>query len=240
LIYNGASGVVATELPISTPDVAVDFNSTVPVPAAASVRFPFDVVVIVDAPPFPTLIVPPDAPKFSVVAAPAKLSVVAVPLNNASVVWFVVIVDAPFNAKLDAVVIVPSELAVSVEVLIASVPAVFSVPKEFAFSVDVPFSVTVPALTVNNPFPFPGLIAMFPVLPPPIVKVVLFRLWIVDVAPFNDNPFGALPVTADILATGVLSSTPVNANSALVVALEPSSRSSELCIGDNAPPSNCQ
>jgi hypothetical protein len=73
-----------------------------------------------------------------------------------------------------------------------------------------------------------------------MVNVLSFNDWIVDVDPFNDNPFGALPVTADILATGVLFATPVNANSALVVAVDPNNKSFVILAGSTVPRFCCQ
>ena len=78
-----------------------------------------------------------------------------------------------------------------------------------------------------------------PVNVPPIVKVLSFRLCIVDVLPLSDNPFAPAPV-ADILATGVLLPTPVNANSALAVDVPPKSRSFVILNGSTVPKFVCQ
>lgn len=75
---------------------------------------------------------------------------------------------------------------------------------------------------------------------PPIVNVLSFNDWIVELLPLNDNPFGAAPVTADILATGVLFATPVNANSALFVAVDPRRRSFVMLDGSTVPRFVCQ
>lgn len=65
-IERGA-GVVA--LPTKTEELKSDEIVVLPLPAEPSVRLPFDVVVMDELPPLPTLILPAEAPIFSVVAA---------------------------------------------------------------------------------------------------------------------------------------------------------------------------
>ncbi len=240
LIDSGA-GVVA--LPTNTAELKSLERVVLPEPAEVKLKLPFVPVVIVDEPLFPTVIVPPDAPIFRDVAALPKFNVVAVLSNKVSEAWFVVIVAAPLNANAPDVVSVASELAVIVAVFPNVSPAaVFNVPNEVALIVEVPLNVVVPAFTVNSPAtpPLFGLIAMFPVLAPPIVKVLLFRDWIVP--GLSDSPF-TVPLAgfAEILATGVEApATPVKANLAPVVAVPPKSRSSVMFAGESAPRFSCQ
>ena len=124
-----------------------------------------------------------------------------------------------------------------------NVDAVFTVPSDVAFNTDVPFNVTVPALIVNNPAAPPpfGLIAIFPVVPPPIFNVLLFNDWIVPFVALNASPFPFPPfVVADNDATGVAPFIPVTAKSAEFVAVPPKRKSYVLLIGDSAFPFNCQ
>lgn len=79
----------------------------------------------------------------------------------------------------------------------------------------------------------PESITMFPVVEPPRVRVFIRRDWIVAVDPVSDIPL--LFVVADIEAVGVPSLIPVIANSALVVAVAPTNRSTVELLGNNAP-----
>jgi hypothetical protein len=109
-----------------------------------------------------------------------------------------------------------------------NVAPVFTVPSDVAFNTDVPFNVTVPALIVNNPAAPPpfGLIAIFPVVPPPIFNVLLFKLCIVAFVALNATPFPFPPfAVADNDATGVAPINPVTPKSADVVAVPPNRKS---------------
>jgi hypothetical protein len=83
---------VFVEDPMFTPVLKSEVSVSSPDPAEVNVRFPFEDVVKVESPVLPTVIVPPDAPMLSEVAAPAKLTVVAVVLNKVKEDWFVLIV----------------------------------------------------------------------------------------------------------------------------------------------------
>ena len=141
-------------------------------------------------------------------------------------------------AKVALVAKVAREFAVIVAVFPKVSPAaVLSVPSEVALIVEVPLNVVVPALIVNNPAapPLFGLIAMFPVLAPPIVSVFIFNDWM-DPFPLSANPFvPPLDGVAAMDATGVANpALPVNANFALVVADPPRRKSYVLFTGERA------
>jgi len=154
---------------------------------------------------------------------------------------FAVIVVVFASVNVEAVLNVASEFAVSVVVpLSVSVPDVVIVPSEVALIVVVPVKFVVVALMVNTPFvPLSGVIAILPVVPPPIVKVFIFNVWI-DPG-LKAKPFGAAaPGFAEILAVGVFPVTPVKANFALDVLVPPSNKSSVILNGDKAPAFSCQ
>ena len=76
-------------------------------------------------------------------------------------------------------------------------------------------------VTVTVPFPLRGDKAMFPVVGPPMVKVLLLRDWI-EPLPLSDRPGVPFPLSAEILATGVaVPALLINANLALDVAVPP-------------------
>jgi hypothetical protein len=135
-----------------------------------------------------------------------------------------VVADIP-NVFAEVIVAKPeSDKAVAPESV--KVPAVVIVPNVEAFKAEVPFNVTVAALIVSKPLePLFGVIAIFPVVFPPMVKVLLFNACS-EPAPFITSPVGPVPVCAEIDATGVAApALLMNANLALVVAFAPSSKS---------------
>jgi hypothetical protein len=99
----------------------------------------------------------------------------------------------------------------------------------------------VAALIVNTlpAIPFNGDRVIFPVVPPPMVRVLFCNDCIVEVVPVKSNPFPPLP-TAEILAMGLPDATPVNPKAALAVLVEPNSKSLLLFNGERAPLFNCQ
>lgn len=91
---------------------------------------------------------------------------------------------------------------------------------------------------VTIPLPFRGERTIFPVVEPPMVRVLLFNACSVAVKAVRARP---LPlVVAERVAVGAPVAIPVIANSALAVAVEPTSTSRVSLNGEMAPRPNCQ
>ena len=174
LIDSGA-GVVA--FPMNTAELKSDDRVVFPLPAAVNVKFPLPVVAKAADAVFPKLSVVAEIPRVAAEVMVARLLAVNVVVLSASVA---------------AVFKFASELAVNVVVFgSVSVAAVLKLPKDVAFKFVAPFKVTVGALIVNKPLlPLFGLITMFPVVPPPMVRVLLLSDWIVP--GLSDKPEGAV------------------------------------------------
>ena len=139
----------------------------------------------------------------------------------------------PFTVTAPPKVVSPVPVVIALFVVVSnpSVPVpLISIMLELPASVTaVPFTVKPPPKVVN---PVPVVIAplfvvfnfnrlallimIFPVVAPPIVNVLLFNDWIVDVDA-NVSPYPFPPSAADILATGLFVSTPSNAKSAMLL-----------------------
>jgi len=251
VMNNGAFGDTAVP-PISTPDWYVEVSNIVPLPFAASERFELLVFVVISGvfPPanvntpvgdmlllpvkncmfpfVPLLVdtnvnVPDDALPPLIVADPPNVNVVVAPKLNAGAV---VMVASPLSVS----VVAPDNVSVDPDVIVFPVNERFPVPRS-----SIPtFEIFFPPAAILLPN------VMFPVVLPPSVKLFKLSAWILP-PPLNANPVDPTPLCAEILATGVrVPATPVNANFALVVAVDPSNRSSVVLIGSTAPLFSCQ
>ncbi len=89
-----------------------------------------------------------------------------------------------------------------------------------------------PPVEWTTPVPIPA-IAIFPVVFPPIVKVLFLSDWIVELAASNTNPFPF--VEADSVAIGVPLAMPFTANKAEEVDCPPTARSTVGLIAKRSP-----
>jgi hypothetical protein len=130
LINNGACGVTI-ELPISTPDVALELRSSVPVPFAPNVKLVFAPVVwIVVDDPFPRLIVAPFTVRFppSVVNPVPVVIALFVVVSNPSVPVPVMsmilefpanVTPAPFTVRFPPSVVNPVPVVIALFVTVS-------------------------------------------------------------------------------------------------------------------------